>query len=65
MRCQNCGNHVVQKKGGKVVLRVKGKIEFEDDNCAAKCYWCGSPVTFFFPLGDVSNLEQIRFVVNR
>lgn len=63
MKCLNCGNKLVQKQGNKIKLRVKGKIEFVDDMCLSNCYWCGAPVNFYFPLGDMSNIEGIRYVV--
>jgi len=63
MKCPNCKNKVLQKTGNKLFLRVKGKIELSDDMCKALCYWCGAGVDFYLPLGDVSNLENERFVI--
>lgn len=67
MKCPNCGNKVVQKKGKKVLLRVKGKIEFEGGKCVSNCFWCGEPVRFNFPLGDISieRDRKLRYIVSR
>ena len=63
MKCPNCGNKLIQKKGNRIQLRVKGKIEFLDSMCLSTCYWCGAEVNFYFPLGDTSNLEGVRYIV--
>jgi len=63
MKCPNCKNKIVQKVDGTIRLRIKGKIEFKGERCLSSCFWCGSPVDFYFPLGDMSNLEGYRFVV--
>lgn len=46
MRCSQCGNHVVQKSGGQVRLRVNGPLTIDEQGvCRGRCYWCKTELT--------------------
>ncbi len=65
MRCQQCGNHLVQRAGDQVRLRVEGPITFDQAGvCRGKCYWCKAvvalPLQLTLPAGQPMPGETLQ-----
>lgn len=65
MRCPHCKNHLLQKSGSRVRVRTQGPIEFDDDRCRAKCYWCGSEVDLPLQIQTGAPIAQEQFLLSR
>ena len=65
MRCPKCKNKVLQKSGAKTRLRVEGPVEFTEDACFAKCYWCKSLLEIPIQIKSGTPVPAERFVLQK
>lgn len=66
MKCPHCNNKLLQKAGGDINVRLKGKVTIDQDGiCHAQCFWCGKPVEAPLELRKGFKLEDERFYVRR
>lgn len=63
MKCPSCRNHVLQKSGKRIRLRIKGRILFDDGICKAQCYWCGDEVEMPLEIIEGTEIPQERFIL--
>lgn len=65
MRCCKCSNHILQKSGRRIRLRIKGQVIFEDGLCKAKCYWCGEQVIIPLEIAGGTKIPSEKFILSQ
>lgn len=64
MRCPQCGNHVVQRSGEQVRLRVNGPLTIDLQGvCRGRCYWCKTEVQLPLQLCEDQPVEVEQLTV--
>ena len=64
MRCPKCNNHVLQKSGDRIKLRVQGAITFQDDACITRCFWCKAEIAIPIKLQTTEPIASEKFYLS-